>query len=246
MLIASLALSFLLLLYGLAIGFSVTRILKYPLLLSSIMLGTYLTAPSSARSRRSAPGAEIQPIDFQTKRGSASRSEAIATPRSAVAVFVVAAAVVLVFNAYPNLTTHGFSYQITNADFSAMRFLFDYRSISYPIDEVLPRAYQTRFAEAFYGPYVTLPGVRGGYGSEVLPPPHFGYNRGQFLGTAYAKNQYLLVTALSRIYYPDVYPGYEQYWQFYPSDFQLLNLDPTVNRIYDDGGMQIFVVVSSR
>jgi len=245
MMLECLGLDFVFLLYVLIIGYNFTRMLKYPFLISALILGAYFTA-----SAKSAPAQVVSdkvdgPKRFDAKRSSVRECKTRLRLRPAIAALVIAVAVICVLNTYPNVSTHGYNFQNSSSVFSAMSFFLTHRNESYPVGEVLPLNYQTRFAQAFYGIKAGLTGLRNGYEMNVLPPPHFGYGSGQFLGAAYSTDTYLLVPALSRTYYPDVYPGLQQVWRYTPSDFGALNHDPTVNQIYDNGGMQILEVLGS-
>jgi hypothetical protein len=241
----SLVIGFIFLLYGLIIGYTITRFVKYPFLTSALLLGAYFAAPPThalpkgVSAVEGGSGRHLQKGDFAPK------AKMTSAKKLAAAILVVGAAIICVFNTYPSVSFHEFSHQVTNADFAAMVFFFQHRDDHYPISEVLPLGYQTRFAQAFYGVEAVVPGLRNGYEQDVLPPSHFGYNRSQFLGASYSGNTYLLEPALSRVYYPDLYPGVQQVWRYTAADFRMLDRDPTVNQIYDNGGMQILEVMGS-
>ena len=239
---ASIVFSFVFLFYGLQIGTSVTRMVKYPVLVSILILGVCLAPVFSFESP--AKPSRVHPIRVWRFPGRRIPSTNRNEPGLGIAcVFLVfAVALISTFNSYPNLATHGYSYQVTEQDFAAMSTFFKHRNASYLIDEVLARSIQVRFAQALYGVETTLPGLRNGYEPDVLPPAHFGYDRGRFLGSWYSGRVYLLVPSLSQNYYPSVHPGFEESWRYTPGDFALLGRDPTVNQIYDSGGVQILLV----
>jgi len=242
---ASLVIGLIFLLYGLIIGFTITRFMKYPFLASALILGAYFVTASADTSLPDVSVAEGGLSGHMQNRDFVPKAKMVSARKSAVAILVVAAAIICVFNTYPTLSSHEFSHQITKADFAAMEFFFQHRDDRYLISEVLPLNYQTRFAQEFYGIDAAVPSLRNGYEPDVLPPSHFGYDRGQFLGAAYSGNTYLLEPSLSRMYYPNLYPGLQQFWRYTPTDFQMLNRDPTVDQIYDNGGVQILEVLAN-
>jgi len=243
--LVSLVVGFIFLLYGLIIGYTITRFVKYPFLTSALLLGAYFAGPLTDASRNRVSEVEVETSRHLQNGRSARRANLTSSKKTGVVLLVVAAAAVCVFNTYPSLSYHGSSHQVTGADFAAMGFLFENRDDHYPISEVLPLGYQTRFAQVFYGADAVVSGIRNGYEQDVLPPPHFGYDRGHFLGAAYSGNPYLLEPLLSKVYYPGLYAESPQVWRYTPVDFQMLSRDPTVNQIYDNGEMQILEVMGS-
>ena len=71
-------------------------------------------------------------------------------------------------------------------------------------------------------------------GADVwtYPPDHFNYSNKKMLGESYIEDKYLLLNELSRLLYPKVYSEYSHLWRFNDEDFNKLNLDQSVNKIY--------------
>jgi hypothetical protein len=44
-----------------------------------------------------------------------------------------------------------------------------------------------------------------------------------------------------RLRYVEVYPGLAKY-RYYPDDFERLEGDPTVNKLYSNGGLDVYLV----
>lgn len=66
-------------------------------------------------------------------------------------------------------------------------------------------------------------------------PARFNYTRQPHLGQSYDGDAYLTISRLGRIVYPELFPGYRENWQFQPADFERLDHDRSVARIYDNG-----------
>lgn len=67
------------------------------------------------------------------------------------------------------------------------------------------------------------------------PPDHFYYNQNARIGESYTNNQYMLITHHIRIFYPEVYPRFQENWRYTPQDFDRLEQDRTITRTYDNG-----------
>lgn len=77
------------------------------------------------------------------------------------------------------------------------------------------------------------------HGSKLSP--HFGYNsEGQNWYNKGAETTYLIVTEVGRIAYPKLYPGYQDEWDFRPSDFKRLQTDQNVAVVYTNGELSIY------
>ncbi|MFC6861880.1 hypothetical protein ACFQGE_00225 [Halomicroarcula sp. GCM10025817] len=69
----------------------------------------------------------------------------------------------------------------------------------------------------------------------VIPPPHFNYTKQNHLSQSYTTSQYLIITRLGRYYDRKMHPKYEFYWDYTPEDFNRLQSDPSVSKIYTNG-----------
>lgn len=102
-----------------------------------------------------------------------------------------------------------------------------------------------RYYYAIYGLKKSQIILPTGEGSKP-PPDHFSYNNKTFLGESFNESRYLIITYLGRIRYPESYPNYRNLWRFTPDDFDQLQNDNTVNRFYDNGGFETYLVRSSK
>jgi len=73
------------------------------------------------------------------------------------------------------------------------------------------------------------------------PPPHFGYHKRAWLGEYYTDDVYLVLGERDRLRYVEVYPKLAKY-RFYPSDFERLEGDPTVDKLYSSGGLDVYYI----
>jgi hypothetical protein len=73
------------------------------------------------------------------------------------------------------------------------------------------------------------------------PPWHFNYDIQTRLGESYAEDSYLVLNAKGKSRFVDVFPEIAQF-RFYPSDFDRLEDDPSLDNLYDNGGLDVWYV----
>lgn len=209
------------LLKGFIISFSVFRVLKYPLLISFIIIGSCLLIRY------------VNNKDYKK----------VLIPL--FIIIIVFPVTFSIFSAYNSPIVFGHNYQVTKEDFSGMDFLFEYRDDNKQIMETMPRSYQTRFGAFLLGKK-SYRNIRSGYSENILPPLHFGYNKNNMLGKTYRDDNYIILTKLAEIYYPNVYPKYKINWRYNNEDFLKLMNDPSVNQVYNNGDLKILFIKSIR
>lgn len=74
-----------------------------------------------------------------------------------------------------------------------------------------------------------------------LPPYHFNYTESPTLGTSYTTDRYLILHALDKVLYEKVYPELREF-RFVPSDFEKLERDPSVAKLYSNGGLDVYFI----
>jgi hypothetical protein len=70
-------------------------------------------------------------------------------------------------------------------------------------------------------------------------PWHFNYNVYTSLGDWYPQNSYLVITQQDRLLYEDVYPEMQTI-RFTKEDFNRIEQDASVDKLYTNGGMDIY------
>lgn len=78
--------------------------------------------------------------------------------------------------------------------------------------------------------------------STTRPPDHLGYDGHERLGESYPGDAYLSINRLGRLFYPEVFPAYADDWRYAPEDFERLERDSTVDRVYDNGDYTQYLV----
>lgn len=158
-----------------------------------------------------------------------------------VLIFVILILFVLtyaaVFGLYHSPATANTNQQVTQMEIDGMEWFFSHRNEELLIEEFGIDQY--RFDHMFHGANTTSTNIRR---VETTPPPHFNYPEHDTFGESYVTDRYFLLPHLGRITYTERYPQYEEHWQFTPDDYHQLEHDSSVNRIYDNGDFQIYLI----
>jgi hypothetical protein len=75
----------------------------------------------------------------------------------------------------------------------------------------------------------------------VAVPPHFGYYENEQLGESFDSKSYLVLTERDEKLYTEIYPEIAEI-RFLPQDFKKLELDPSVDKIYSGGGVDVYLL----
>jgi len=143
-----------------------------------------------------------------------------------------------IFNLYFSPIIKMENQQVAKGELKGMQWFFDHRNENFLIEEI--EISQMRFYDALFGCKAPEKNIR--YGISTLPPNHFGYNNKTFMGESYNESCYLIIPRLGRIFYPEMYPKYEEYWRFESNDFNKLEKDQTVEKIYSCGDLDIYLI----
>jgi hypothetical protein len=157
----------------------------------------------------------------------------------AICLFLISLTFLSTFTFYSSPITGEANSQVTNTDWEGIEWIMDYRNITITIDEL--GISQWRFSIAIYGlkEYHLIEPT--GY-SFKPPPDHFSYHNKTSLGKYYNQSRYMILTLLAKILYPESYPSYKEQWRFTPEDFDQLQADDTVCRIFNNGGFDAYFI----
>lgn len=75
----------------------------------------------------------------------------------------------------------------------------------------------------------------------IMPAYHFGYDTHQTLGESYPEDAYLAITQLDKAIYSEVYSKMASI-RFEPQDFERLNYDHSLDKLYSNGEFEIWWV----
>ncbi len=144
---------------------------------------------------------------------------------------------------YPSPYTMLPSAQVTQSEIDGMRWFFFKRDTMLPISTIYssPR----RFADLFLTPEERRSAPHLAYDTESTRPPwHFGYNKSPSLGESYDADTYMVLTSRDRLIYEEVYERMAAI-RFNSDDFETLEHDPLVDKLYTNGEMDVWYIHGS-
>jgi hypothetical protein len=131
--------------------------------------------------------------------------------------------------------------QVTAMELDGTEWTFAHRNESLLVDEFGIDQYRFEHVHA---------GFRNGSSTVrdegTVPPDHFNYSTHETLGDSYEADRYLLLTRKGRLTYLTRFPDYRRLWRFYPREFERLQRDRTVARIYANGEYDAYHIEGTR
>jgi len=128
--------------------------------------------------------------------------------------------------------------QVTEGNYIGMSTFFEKRDVTNPIMEY--GLSQMRYFDSIYGRNMPTTNIR--YGEITSPIDHFGYNASPYLGSNYDQKHYFLLSKEGRGFYESMYPEFPDKWRFTDTDFQMLETDPSVARIFTNENLNIYLI----
>jgi len=165
---------------------------------------------------------------------------------SGLVIFVIAATFAgSVLELYPSRYILQPNDQVTRTNLQGMGWFFNYRNQTEQLS-VVSNIVPSRYADYLLSPQedseqTNLSPVILEEKEGIVMPYHFGYNEHDELGYWYSQQTYLLVDQADRVFFQEVLPEM-QAARFTPEDFDKLDQDPSVEKIYSNGGLDIYVV----
>lgn len=124
---------------------------------------------------------------------------------------------------------------ITRMDIDGMKWILDVRNTDIATTSIMSPMY--RFADGILG--------RNGHNInhyEPTIPDHFNYTTYKYLGESYVKDRYAVITLFDRIIYTTVW---KVVGRFDKDDFEKLDEDLTVNKIYSNGETYVYRIYAN-
>lgn len=149
------------------------------------------------------------------------------------------------FNLYYSPAINTPNEQVTLSEYSGMQTFFEKRDDNFTVYEYGLKQFRFYDALYYYGPVlknkinISSKNLRR---ENITPIDHFGYNNYSSMADFYNKTSYLLINDLGKELYPAIYPQYKDQWRFNPSDFERLNEDNALSRIYDNSNLEIYMI----
>jgi hypothetical protein len=149
-------------------------------------------------------------------------------------VLILIASLLSIISIFPSPYTLQPNREITGMDMAGMNWILD--AGDKDTGFICINSPPTRYADAIMGKQQSSQTMKWRYPTI---PDHFGYDQHPSLGYSYAENQYAALTKMDRIMYSTVWDSVAR---FDDGDFDRLNADRSVNRIYDNGETEVFYI----
>jgi len=142
---------------------------------------------------------------------------------------------------YPSPYILSTNWQTTKTEVEGIDWFFNKRDLQIEMTGITFAP--GRFADLLLNPEEKkTQGISRAYLSEDMKAPyHFGYNDQSSLSESYKKDTYLLITEKDKSKYLDVYPEMVKD-RWYPSDFDRLENDKTLDKLYDNGEYDMWYI----
>ena len=167
-------------------------------------------------------------------------SFALSRKRSSVAclcfLLLLLPALLAVFSAFPSPYVNRPTPDVTEMDLGGMDWSFQYKDVELPYVYIMSPPY--RFADIIMGR--TEREQRSDIDRVAIKiPDHFNYSENRYFGDEYANNSYAVITEFDTILYDT---AYERVGRFHAEDFDHLQADPTVDRVYCNKECTVYIV----
>jgi hypothetical protein len=160
-----------------------------------------------------------------------------ALPITAIVVMVT---ILGIFNVHYSPFIKSANQQISHYDVSGMDWFLQHQNGENLIDQ--QRVMQYTLSAIILGNEATPRRIRWGTSEEYQTPDHFGYDQHDMYGQSYQEDRYFLNDKFSRELLPAVFPKFEPYWRWNNSDWNRLERDPSVFKVYQNGEFEVFYV----
>lgn len=156
-----------------------------------------------------------------------------------ICLFLISLTFLSTFTFYSSPVNGEVNLHVTNMNWEGVEWIMGHRNKMIIIDEL--GISQWRFSTAIYGlkEYHLIEPT----GCNFEPPPnHFSYHNKTSLGKYYNQSRYMIITRLAKILYPESYPNYKEQWRFTQEDFDQLQDDDTVCRVFDNSDFEAYFI----
>jgi hypothetical protein len=134
--------------------------------------------------------------------------------------------------------------QVTRTDLQGMKWFFASRDQNFELSTI--GIYPLRFADFLLDTktrdsQINLQSVVLDPQNALNLPWHFGYDQRSELKDWYTQDAYLLLDQADKALYQQVYPELQNI-RFTPADFAKLDQDPSLSKLYSNGGLTVYYV----
>ena len=156
---------------------------------------------------------------------------------SLLITIIIFSVIIGVFSVYSSPHIRSANTQVTRMQWSGLEWFFDHKTSSSTIylEEITERA-----PAAIFGLEALEPESVGAF---YISEQHFGYDDTETLARAFSAHVYIVISERNRSIYTILWPDVGRYTL---DDFDRLNFDPALSKVYHNGDLEIWRVFHSR
>lgn len=159
-----------------------------------------------------------------------------------VILLILMILIISIFSLYPSNISRQSNRQVTISDYSGMEFFLKNRDITIGIIEY--GVSQLRYHDAIYG--VNYEKININYGENTLVVKNFGYSSNTTLYDSYKNPKYLLLNQQGIHFGENIFPEFKNQWRISPNDMFVFSNDNTVNNVYNNKNLMIYLIKPSK
>ena len=165
-----------------------------------------------------------------------------------VVILLLAVSINGIVKVYPSRYVLLYNYQTTQTEIDGMDFLLHNKDTEYAISSFSIAA--GRFSAFLMTPEerkqdTNIPFSPGREEGKYMIPYHFGYDKYMLVGQSYNEDMYLAINQRDRIRFTEISPELA-YEQFYSTDFDRLENDISIDKLYANSGFDMWYVHAMR
>ena len=146
------------------------------------------------------------------------------------------ASIISILSLYPSPYVIRPNPEVTEMDMHGFEWFVDYKSRDIGCTCIMSPPY--RFADAILGSIEADKRSDIGHSAPAIPD-HFNYTVCDRLGESYKKDRYAAITQMDKVIYDTVW---EVVGRFHKEDFEKLESDKTVDKLYSNGECDVWYV----
>ncbi len=130
--------------------------------------------------------------------------------------------------------------QITQAEITGVDWFIHNKEITLSSVFLSTQGYRLKYLSLPYYEAIEREDIRG-WPPIPQPPYHFNYDKQDRLGESYDEHNYMVLNRQDRLLYSEVWPEIAER-RFQPGDFEKLEKDNSLDRVYINNGMDIWYI----
>jgi len=152
-------------------------------------------------------------------------------------LLIIISSFIGIFNVYPSPIIRQANEQVTVMELVGMEWFINQKSLD--IDTSSIKVYQRSFEAAIHSYETMEQEKRTTHWKKMAPPVHFGYDNNNTLGETFTSDRYILLSEMDYKFYGKLWPEVGK-WSL--DDFKKFDSDSTVDKLYSNGELKIWLV----